>query len=179
MSLHEEVTRANNPSSSQQPSPREQADNRSVGPSNMITLNSVRPTSKSPPDNEDVGIVTEDENEDCEGRRNASTDSGAENEQTTSLQKAAAEEAAAEKRAAEKAAAAASVAQEANKLKTCDRLHRPNGQFATAQQISTGNDVAEIETVEKLTGDRHFENDEDSEELLIMLEGLLNAEGMK
>ena len=179
MSLHEGVTRANNPSSSQQPSPREQADNRSVGPNNMITLNSVRPTSKGPPDNENVDIVTEDENEDCEGRRSASTDSGAENEQTTSLQKAAAEEVAAEKRAAEKVAAAASAAQEANKLKTCDRLHRPNGQFATAQQISTGNDVAEIETVEKLTGDRDFENDEDSEELLITLEGLLNAEGMK
>ena len=47
------------------------------------------------------------------------------------------------------------------------------------QQISTGNDVAEIETVEKPTEDRDFENDEDSEELIIMLEGLLSAEGMK
>ena len=84
MSVHEGVTRAYNPSSSQQPSPREQADNHSTGPSNMITLNSVEPTSKSPLDNKDVGIATEDENEDCENRRNASTDSGAENEKTTS-----------------------------------------------------------------------------------------------
>jgi len=71
------------------PSPRGQADNHSVGPSNMITLNSVGQTSKSPPDNEDVGIAT---------RRNASTNSGAENEQTTSQQMAAAEKTAAAER---------------------------------------------------------------------------------
>ena len=100
MSLHEGVTRANNPSSSQQPSPREQADNHSAGPNNMITLNSDGPTSKSLPDKI---------------------------EQIPDLRNAAVEEAAAE----------------------------------TAQQISTGNDVAEIETVEKSTGDTHFENDED------------------
>ena len=81
--------------------------------------------------------------------------------------------------AAQKKAAEASAAQEANKTTTPYRLRRPNGHFATAQQISTGHDVAEIETVEKSKGDRHFENDEDSEELLIMLEGLQNAQDMK
>ena len=152
MSLHEGVTRANNPSSSQQPSPREQADNRSVGPNNMITLNSDGPTSKSLP----VIEIT-------------SAGNGAKIEQIPDPRNAAVEEAAAEKR----------VAQEANEPKT---YVLPNGLLVvpvTAQQISTGNDVAEIETVEKLTGDRDFENDEDSEELLITLEGLLNAEGMK
>ena len=115
------------------PSPREQADNHSVGPSNMITLNSVGQTSKSPPDNEDVGIAT---------RRNASTNSGAENEQTTSQQIAAAEKTAAAER-------------------------------------TTGSTEKEQNPSPKPTEDRDFENNEDSGELLIMLEGLLSAEGMK
>ena len=115
------------------PSPRGQADNHSVGPSNMITLNSVGQTSKSPPDNEDVGIAT---------RRNASTNSGAENEQTTSQQIAAAEKTAAAER-------------------------------------TTGSTEKEQNPSPKPTEDRDFENDEDSGELLIMLEGLLSAEGMK
>ena len=115
----------------------------------MIPLNSEGPSSKSLPDIE----ITR-------------TDNGAKIEQTPDLRNAAVEQAAAEKR----------VAQEANELKT---YVLPNGLVVvpvTAQQISTGNDVAEIETVEKPTEDRDFENDEDSEELLIMLEGLLSAD---
>ena len=130
-------------------SPREQADNHGVGPNNMITLNSDGPTSKSLP----VIEIT-------------SAGNGAKIEQIPDPRNAAVEEAAAEKR----------VAQEANEPKA---YVLPNGMAiipVTAQQFMT---VAESKAAEKASRDKKFENHEDTEELTVLLEGQLNAEGMK